>query len=320
MKSTNSILGKGQIFDIDPIACMQHAYAIKNFIPEDIIEPWHQHAPEDQLLFKVAFISICHQFNWDFLQTRLYEKIFSSASPLLETIENITPSTISEWLHDYPKKERIHAIERAKLIRNVASVITENFNGSPKEFYDTLSQSSLGRKEFQDIMDLFDAYKKDPLKKKTNVLSHEITSERIFRIEDEGNLEPAVDYHIIRIYLRTGRVLAKDEELYKYFKGTPNPRGYIVSQLRKTVSDALKLTAHYANLNIAQVNFIEWQLGRSTCTNKTPRCALPPPNNAPTSIKKLFDSKCPYADCCTALTQMKEFIEFEEPLFFSTLY
>lgn len=320
MKTTNSVLGRGKIFDVDPMACMQHAFKLRSFIPDEIKEPWHAHTPAEQLLFKVAFISICHQFNWDFLQNRLYEKLFSSTAPLLSTIESITANTINSWLSDYPKKERIRAAERAKLIRNVATVINKNFEGDANNFYLHLSRCSINNKEFEETLNAFEAYQKDPLKKKTNVLSHEITTEHIFKIPDEENLEPAIDYHIIRIYLRTGRIIAKDKELFKYFTGTPNPREYIVSQVRKAVSEAVKLTAHYANLNVAQVNFIEWQLGRSTCTNETPRCELPPKVGVPKSIENLFKPQCPFIDCCTAFTQLNEFIEFEEPLFFSTHY
>lgn len=320
MKSTSSVLGRGKIFDIDAIACMQHAHKISSFSPIPLREQWHKQPLEDQLLFKIAFISICHQINWDYLQNKLYENLFSPRVSLLETIDGITSSTISSWLSDYPKKERVRAAERAKLIRNIATTVKAKFDGSPLKLYETLSTSTLQNKKFEEVMNSFEAYRKDPLKKKTNVLSHEITTEQIYTIPDLDFLEPAVDYHIMRIYLRTGRVIPKDESLFKYFKGTPNPRGYIVDQLRKTVSEAIKLTAHYANLNIAQINYIEWQLGRSTCTNENPRCQLPPPNDLPTSILSLFHGQCPFSEHCTAHTRIKEFIEFEEPLFVSTHY
>lgn len=320
MKTTSSILGRGKIFEIDSMACMNHAMKLIKFEPFIKKEPWHNLPPETQLLFKIAFISICHQINWDFLQERLYEKLFLSNEPALSIISSITPRTIKAWLEDYPKQERVRAAERAKLIKNVAVVIKEKFEGNELKLYEKLSSSRIENGDFEKVMGLFEAYRQDPLRKKTNVLSHEITTEQIFKIVDEQNLEPAVDYHIIRIYLRSGRVVPKDKELFKYFTGTPNPRTYIISQLRKTVSDALKLTAHYASLNVAQVNFIEWQLGRSTCTNEEPRCELPPRENLPKSISKLFEQRCPYNDCCTAFNQMNKFIEFEEPLFFSTHY
>ncbi|HEK0906692.1 TPA: hypothetical protein SMQ04_001430 [Pseudomonas putida] len=320
MNTTNRILSKGKIFDIDQIACMQHAENIRKFVPDEKIEPWHSSSPAEQLLFKVAFISICHQFNWDFLQNRLYEKLLSSGDSLLATIRNISPTLIKLWLNDYPKKERIRAAERAKLIKNVATTIDINFDGDPNKFYLHLSSCTIGNKKFEEAMSAFEAYKRDPLKKKTNILSHEIITENIFKIKDVQNLEPAIDYHIIRLYLRTGRVIAKDKELFKYFKGTPNPRGYLVSQLRQAVGEALKSTAHYANLNVAQVNFIEWQLGRSTCTNENPRCELPANASISSSISNLFNGCCPYSECCLAFTTLKEFIEFEEPLFFSSHY
>lgn len=318
--TTNRAFSSGHPFDIAPLACMQQAEQIKSYKKGKTLEPWSKYPPEIKLLFKVAFISICHQINWDYLQNKLFEKLLKTSDNPLSVIAEITTSTIHEWLADYNKKDRIRAAERARLIRNIASTIKEHFNNNPLQFFIKLSQASIGGGEFEKIMDLFEAYKKDPLKKKTNVLTHEICSEKIYQIIDEHNIEPAVDYHIIRLYLRSGRVVPRDTSLFKYFQGAPNPRNYLVTQLRKTVSEAVKLTAHYAKLNIAQVNFIEWQLGRSVCTNITPACQDNRKIVTDPSILKLISKRCPYIDSCTAIHNMEELISFEEPIFISSHY
>ncbi|WP_162886060.1 hypothetical protein, partial [Pseudomonas syringae] len=238
----------------------------------------------------------------------------------LVAVNNITATTIEEWLHDYPKRDRIRAKERARLIRDIAQKIIEHYDADLKLFYNTLSNSSLKGKEFEKIMDLFESYRQDPLRKKTNVLSHEIVTEQIFKIKDIDHLQPAIDYHIMRIYLRTGRVVPKNKEIHKYLMGAPNPRAYIVSQLRKTVGEALKLTSHYANLDIAQTNFIEWQLGRSICTNTEPACKTKKTYPVPDAIYRLINDRCPYINECLANTLMVDFIKFEEPLFISSNY
>jgi hypothetical protein len=320
MKTINDVLSSGALFEIDDIACMSHALKIKDYSPTETAEPWHVLPTELRLFLKVAFISICHQINWDYLQKTIYEKIALSHDDPLDLVSRITSKTIEEWLSDYPKKDRVRAKERAKLIRNVGQTINSNFKGDLKYFYMTLSESSLKNKEFELVMDNFEAYGQDPLKKKTNVLSHDICTEQIFKIKDEDYLQPAIDYHIMRIYLRTGRVVPKDKALFKYFTGTPNPRGTIISQLRNAVGEALRMTAHYSNLNIAQTNFIEWQLGRSICTNSEPACKNSREISLPNSISKLIRDRCPYIEECAANNLMMELINFEEPLYISTRY
>lgn len=320
MKKINNVLGSANLFDISDVACMLHAKKIASYKPDTTDEPWQQLPREVRFFFKVVFISICHQINWDYLQKKIYEELITKNDNLLEATIQITASTIENWLSDYPKRERIRAKERAKLIRDIALNIQEKFNGDLKYFYCTASALSLQNQEFEKFFDIFEAYRQDPLRKKTNVLSHEIVTEEIYKINDIKNLQPAIDYHIMRIYLRTGRVIPQDQSLIKYLTGAPNPRAYIVSQLRVAVGDALKLTAHYANLNIAETNFIEWQLGRSVCTNSEPACTEVKSISLPPSISSLVVDRCPYINVCEANNLMAEFIKFEEPLFISSNY
>lgn len=318
MKRISSLLGKGSLFDISNIECMSHAQQISNFKPEHSSVLWQDLSAPSKLFFKIAFISICHQINWDYLQDKLYQKIFTANTNPLQTVGAITPSKLAEWLADYPKKDRIRASERARLLRNVAVVVNEQFSGSLDRLYLEISGWSLEHSQFEKNMDIFEAYQSDPLRKKTNVLSHEVVTEKIYKIIGVDHLKPAVDYHIMRNYLRSGRVIPKDPELIKFFTGTPNPRTYIVSELRKSVSEALILTSHYAGLNIAETNFIEWQIGRSICTNHTPACLTRETQNLPRSIQALTTDRCPYIETCMAKNLLTEFIELEEPIFISS--
>lgn len=320
MKKLNDLLGSGDLFSVDPFACMAHAETLKKHKLKTPKEHWNSYSPEVQLLFKTAFISICHQINWDYLQHTLSQKILTNDADTLDILQSVSAKTISSWLEDYPKKERIRAQERAFLIRDVGKKIATNFDSDLQEFYKTLSNATLGNNQFEKTMDIFEAYRKDPLKKKTNVLTHDLTTENIIQFRDQENLKPAVDYHIIRTYLRTGRVIPKDKALFKFFKGAPNPRNYITKKLRETVNEAVKLTAHYAGINVAEVNYIEWQIGRNACTNKEPICQNKRTNHLPFSIKKLAPTACPYEKECLAFNKMEEFIEFEEPIFITSLY
>ncbi|WP_236201182.1 hypothetical protein [Pseudomonas pseudonitroreducens] len=320
MKTLNDVLRAGNLFTVDPLACMAHAEIIKKYKSEKKTEIWGNHPPELLLAFKIFFISICHQINWDFLQESIFKNTLGKNLDLIETLKNIDSKTLNSWLIDYPKKDRIKAKERALILRETARTIIEKFDSNPKKLYSAAKNSTLGGKAFEELMNSFTAYQKDPLKKKTNVLTHDLTTEGIIHFEDEENLEPAVDYHIMRTYLRTGRVIPVDQALFKFFKGTPNPRNYITTKLRETVTEAVKLTSHYSRINIAEINYIEWQIGRSACTNKEPICHFHRNSNLPPAIEALSPHPCPYMDSCLAFNTMEEFIEFEEPIFISSHY
>lgn len=323
MKKIEELLATKKAFSVDHIACMLHAEIIKKYERPYEIFSWSGETKEVQLFFKVAFISICHQFSWDFLQAKLAHHILQKNEDPLDIVSNVTSKEIATWLSDYPKKERIREKERARILRNVGNVIKEKFNSSLSDFYEECSKASLQNGDFHKLLDNFEGYKSDPLRKKTNVLSHDLLKEDIIKFTDKDFIRPAIDYHIMRLYLRTGRVVATHPIVLDFLKGAPNPRGSLVQQLRSTVSEAEILTAHYSNLNVADVNYIEWQIGRSICRNINPACeySKSTANNLPADVKKLcFKKNCPYKEICLSFNNMPEFLTLEEPKYISTYY
>lgn len=323
MKKIEELLATKKAFSVDHIACMLHAEIIKKYERPYEIFSWSEETKEVQLFFKVAFISICHQFSWDFLQAKLAHNILQKDQNPLDVVSNVTSKEIAFWLSDYPKKERIKEKERARILRNVGSVIKEKFNSSLKDFYEACNKASLQNGDFHKLLDNFEGYKSDPLRKKTNVLSHDLLKEKIIEFADQDFIKPAIDYHIMRLYVRTGRVVATHPIVLDFLKGAPNPRGSLVQQLRSAVSEAEILTAYYANLNVADVNYIEWQIGRSICKNINPGCenAKNTNNILPVDIKKLCLKKnCPYKEICLSFNHIKDYLTLEEPKYISTYY
>ena len=333
MSKVEQILSTGKAFHVDTIACMEHANVLKNYIRPEEKFLWSNLPKHIQLAFKVSFISICHQFNWDYMQDTLAENLLNKEQNIVDLLVSIKSTDIEHWLVDYPKKERIRAKERAEILRDVGQVFTKKYNGDLVLFYNECNRSVLGdedkneRSEFHDIMDQFLGYNKDALRKKTNVLSHDLYKESIIEFKDDNNVKPAVDYHIMRTYMRTGRVIPADPVLFKFLEGAPNPRGSLVRQLRKTVSEAEKLTAFYAGLNVADVNYIEWQIGRSICVNNEPLCKKANKKfDTAKDIYPLCNGTCPFIETCQSYNDfskfddLSRFIDFEEPKYISTDY
>ena len=121
-------------------------------------------------------------------------------------------------------------------------------------------------------LDWFQAFREDPLKKKSNILVHEIVRDGVATFLDSEHIAPAIDYHIMRLYLRTGRVVPVHRETMDLLKKNSMPRQRLVTLLREAVSEALRLTALYSNLSIPEVNALEWLIGREACDRTRPRC------------------------------------------------
>lgn len=321
MKTPEQILSQGPPFMVDPSVCMQHAEVIKAYRRPVETHYWSSSPLHVQLGFKVAFISICHQFNWDFMQDTLAKNILGFGEDLPEKLSVVSSKNISEWLKDYPKQERVRSAERAKLLRNVGEVLCKKYDGNLAKFHDECSSVELENGGFHRLMNGFVGYSTDVLQKKTNVLSHDLVKEGIVQFKDEQHIKPAIDYHIMRLYLRTGRVVAADTGVYRFLRGAPNPRTSLVKNLRKTVSEAEELVAYYSGLNVADVNYIEWQIGRSICLNAKPLCVIDNSViNIAADVGVLCSGGCPYVSTCSAKNRDAEFLDFEEPNYVSSDY
>lgn len=322
MKSIEQILASGKVFQIDPSACMRHAEILRKFQVVVETSPWSSYSKSDQLLFKVAFISICHQFNWDFMQNTLADHLLGKRETILEILGGLTAPKLEDWLKAYPKKERIRAKERAQILRDIPKTVHKHYGSDAENFYEECSGVSLGGGEFQNLMDKFEGYRTDWLRKKTNVLSHDLARENIISFPDLENLEPAIDYHIMRLYLRSGRVVPMDEGVYKFLEGAPNPRGSLVRELRKATAEAEKLTSFYSGINVADLNFVEWQVGRSVCiNNERPHCtSLGSESKLDSSIASLTKDGCPYKEVCLSRNELPRFMLFQEPAYISKDY
>jgi hypothetical protein len=124
----------------------------------------------------------------------------------------------------------------------------------------------------------------------------------------------------MRLYLRSGRVVPRYNAVGDALMGKPRPRPRLVKLLREAVGEALRATARFSGLTVADVNYVEWQLGRSVCDHIKPACLkrriAPGLDN---DIGCLFDRFCPYMNFCKACAD-EEWRKLKEPQFKSTFY
>ena len=311
----------GNPFSINELACYQASQQISAYHARPTQTSWGLVCKETQLVFKLSIVAICHQMNWEFLQSRLAEKLLTQKKDFVQTIANVTSRDITEWFGDYHRPERIRAKERARLLRDVGKTLQEKWDSRVSAILEAGDGRLEGKKGFLQLLDDFVAYREDPLRKKSNVLVHDLVRERIITFTDMEKIKPAIDYHLIRLYLRTGRVTPLYEAVKEQLKGIPRPRPRLVRLLRATVADALRLTAQYSALTIPDVNYIEWQIGRSICHNKNPQCiSLESAPSLAEDVAILFSSKCPYDNYCWAFSKDREWLHLQEPKYEKSYY
>lgn len=309
----------GNPFSIDQFRCSDAADNLRAFRPELHAEPWSDLPKLSQFVFKSLFVSICHQFNWDFLQNTMATWLLPDPERRLGEVAKTRASDISRMLSAYPKPERIRASQRARMLRTTAHELQTLLDSGQINRLIT-NQRLAGSDGFYEVMRQISAFAEDELEKKVRVLAHDLHREGILVFSDPKNLRPAIEYHILRLYIRSGRVYPTHESVREQLinRGARS-RERLVKLLRQTVEEAMELTAFYAGLDVATLNYVEWQIGRSVCTPHQPRCAAPSPHELPRDVAALSPLHCAYSGFCRSFTE-PQYGWYHEPHFEKAIY
>jgi hypothetical protein len=296
----------GKPFDIDQFRCREAADVVTSFRPGARSGPWSHLSPRAQFVFKSLFISICHQINWDYLQTALAGWLLPDPEGRLDELAITRSSDIARLLAGYSKPERIKSKQRAEMLRRTAKEMRDLLRVGRLEAL--LSEAKLeGPGGFYDVMGGISAFAEDDVEKKVRVLAHDLFREGIIVFKDPQHLRPAIEYHIIRLYVRTGRVCPTHQSIREHLRlRDVVARGRYVRLLRKAVEEAMELTAFYAKLDIATLNHLEWQIGRAICTSLRPSCSTAPPADLPSDIALLCPQRCLFAVFCPSYNEPRE--------------
>jgi len=308
-------------FHVNPSACLRVAQVIRSYRSSATFSSGGKQDVERQLIIKLALVAVCHDINWDFLQ-QSFPSLFLDVptESIAERLCRIRSADLYECLSRYPKPDRILGESRSAMLRDLGRILLDNF-GSAIKLYQQCEKRIHGNNGFLQQLDSFKTYKVDPLRKKSHVLIQELVRERIVRFEDEHLIEPAIDYHIQRLYLRTDRVVCGDRSIEQDLQSyRPRQRPRLVNLLRREVSEALKLTAFYASLPIPDVNYVEWQIGRSVCTKIRPFCTRgKAPSHLDADIARLFSGQCPFVAFCPGVKD-EGFRRLKQPNFQTSFY
>lgn len=257
-----------------------------------------------QIWVELVFISICHQTNWDLLHDRIIEiasKDLKSLSP--SSLEDMDTNRFqSLFVPGLDKSSAQDSSHRLRLLRSLGKYM----NVWPNSSASWLGQHPLlleGEEGLYRWLEQIPGFGEDPMQKKSRVLVHQLIRYGLVEIADPDNVRPGIDHHIIRSYLRTGRVVPiKAEYITPLFTGETR-RVEFITHLRHAVEQAMWYSAAGADLQMGDLNHIEWQIARSFCVKRKARCTSPPlpekPLDVPiANLAVKTGGSCPWYNLC----------------------
>lgn len=258
---------------------------------------------------EIICAAICHSINWDFLRKAVKQKTVNDVTWLdPENLSKITPDEIQQLLKSYEKKDRIRALERSKLLVDIGKNLLVNQKSFKDLFFDPTGIRRY--EEIQNSICQFNAFSKDPAKKKFRLLIQCVSD-----YDDLSNLsdyyEPTIDYHIIRLYLRRGVIIPVRHGTLDYILNNDIIRKEsTIGAIRLVCAESMDDISYYTQIDVKNISRIEWWVARTVCINGTPDCTLL--GNDTKWLRNCF-KKCPFYYICQARKEDNAFLTIDEP-------
>lgn len=251
---------------------------------------------ENRVACEVVCAAICHQMNWDYLRQAVLNKTREDESWLKgERLSGISEDEVASLFVGYENTERIRGKERCGILREVGGMVC-GVGGYLPLFLDE-GKRLLPIGVIRGRLRKCAAFSNDPKEKKLQLLLQKLSSYDGLQ-ELSFHCRPAIDYHLIRCYLRRG-LLFPTTKYAKEFMAAPSSgrKEGTVGSLRHLCCNLLEQIAWYTELDICTVNLIEWHVGRSVCIQGKPDCHL---ENADAAWLKEKYRRCPFYGSCQA--------------------
>jgi len=281
-----------------PLVCVQVGQALKgrdpNYDPHPLADDFYS-----AVLSEALAASICHSTNWDALHAAVISYVErigrtqAGDSPISRAVfdAEIGCAITSARTSDFEDQ----MAERFAIFHGVVESFQHDQFGLTPSDVATLSGDDGLVNRLKDVP----GFREDPESKKARVFLQNLVRSRLVEFQDLDVLEPAIEYHLIRLYVRTGRVLPRSESARTSLTGQNIRRIDSVSALRRAVATAMRITADAAGLDVLALNDLEWQIGRSLCVREEARCDGPPLPHKPLAPQlETVDGGCPLRSVC----------------------
>lgn len=184
-----------------------------------------------------------------------------------QRLVSITPDELRALFSDdgQPEHSTFDRIEeRVDQWRQAASQMLALYDGDVMNLYEAARHRLRGEGGILQRLAAFDAYS-DPVEKKSFLFIMFAYRCGAWQIEDLEHLEVAIDYHIMRVALRSGMVRVTDPELERILKERLPVTAERDNMVRESVRQACALLVQHSQRNVFEVDNILWMMGRNCC-------------------------------------------------------
>lgn len=250
---------------------------------------------ETMIACEAVCAAICHSMNWDFLRRAVSKRTHSNENWVTpEYLRKMKNTDILELLAGYSKPERFREQERCEMLNILGESVAIRYGNFSHIFLDE-NGCVKPQNEIDEFFNSCSVFSSDKEQKKYQVLLQNLSGYSL--LSDVGNYcAPAIDYHIIRTYIKRGYISPRTAYAREYlFNSKSNKRENTMAAIRSLCSQVVQGLSWCSILSAKDINNIDWWIGRSVCIRDEPDCYL---NNKESQWLKPKFNICPFNEQC----------------------
>jgi len=205
---------------------------------------------------------------WDYLVAAARRALAADPDAFTAArLRAITPDALRALFSDtgLPADSTLDRIdERTAQCHDMAAVLERNYAGDVMGLYEAAGRRLRGPGGILARLADCDAYS-DPVEKKSSLLVMFCVRCGAWQITDLDALKVAIDYHIMRIALRSGMVTIQDPGLAARLRARTAVSAAEDNAIRTAVRDACDLLVRASAHSVFDVDNLLWMIGRNCC-------------------------------------------------------
>lgn len=182
--------------------------------------------------------------------------------------------------------------ERLGQLRQCARLLLLDYGGDVNELYRHSGGRLAGEGGLLETLARFEPYS-DPLQKKSFVFLMMVGASGVWDLKDPQALRVPIDYHIMRIALRSGLVRVTDPQLAHLLRERTPVSGQVDQLVRSRVEEACDLVVEASGRSVFQVDLALWHIGRNCCFYEHEPYCGPCPRPERCSLVEALGYPCP---------------------------
>jgi hypothetical protein len=201
---------------------------------------------------------------WDYLVQASRRRIDDFRA---ERMRSYTAQDLRSLLSDdlNPQHSPIDRVEeRVRQLNDCADKLLRDYGGEAMGLYERSGGYLHGPDGLLSLLSEFEAYV-DPMHKKSVLLAGMLHEAAIWPLRDPQNLKVAMDYHAMRVALRSGMIEVLDATLRRALQDQRPVTDGTNQLVRSAVSDACDIMVHETGLSVLAFDMLIYHLGRSCC-------------------------------------------------------